>query len=96
LDAIIISVILRCIHFSSNDPEKASRGESDFDTRKKKEDRIRSRKEEEEEKERTEGGGRGGKEKIVEEGEEIPNADRREGAPPLVRAMPCRDRPVEC
>lgn len=33
--------------------------------------------------------------KSVEEGEEIPNADRREGAPPLVRAMPCRDRPVE-
>lgn len=33
--------------------------------------------------------------KLVEEGEEIPNADRREGAPPLVRAMPCRDRPVE-
>ncbi|KYN36336.1 hypothetical protein ALC56_09296 [Trachymyrmex septentrionalis] len=25
-----------------------------------------------------------------------PNADRREGAPPLARVMPCRDRPVEC
>lgn len=32
--------------------------------------------------------------KVVEE--EIPNADRREGTPPLARAMPCRDRPVEC
>jgi hypothetical protein len=72
-------------------------GSTDVDTRKKKEDRIRLRKEEEKERAEGEGdGGRGGKEKTVKEGEEIPNADRREGAPPLVRAMPCRDRPVEC
>lgn len=52
-----------------------------------KQEEKEEEKEEDEEKEEED-------KKVVEE--EIPNADRREGTPPLARAMPCRDRPVEC
>lgn len=67
--------------------EKDEKNVKDVRLRKEKEKKSAEKKEEEEEQE---------EEKVVEEGEEIPNADRREGAPPLARAMPCRDRPVEC